>query len=52
MPHQAFSLVSSSNRSSHLNLKSMMRSFPRCIFMIHFDLEKTKSTCCNLITKG
>ena len=24
----------------------------RCIFMLHFDLEKTKSTCRNLAAKG
>ena len=28
-----------------------MHSFPPCIFMLHFDLEKTKSTCCNLAAK-
>ena len=39
----AFSLVSSSNKSHHSHLKSIMHSFPRCIFMLHFDLEKTKS---------
>ena len=30
-------------------MKSIIHSFPRYIFMLHFDLEKTKSTCCNLV---
>ena len=47
-----FSMVSSSNKPHHFHLKSIMHSFPRCIFMLHFGLEKTKSTYCNLLAKG
>ena len=47
-----FSLVSSSSKLHHSHLKSIMRWFSRCIFMLHFDLEKTKSTCRNLAAKG
>ena len=48
----AFCLVSSSRKSHHSHLKSIMNWFPPCIFMLHFDLGKTKSTCCNLLGKG
>ena len=48
----AFSLVSSSSKWHHSHLKSIMHWFPRCTFMLHFHLEKTKSTCCNLVAKG
>ena len=47
-----FFLVSNSKKSHHSHLKSIMHSFPRCTFMIHFDLEKTKIACCILVAKG
>ena len=45
-------MVSSSSKSHRSHLKSIMHWFPRCIFMLHFDLEKAKSTCSNLVAKG
>ena len=46
---QRFFLVSSSNKSDHPPLKCIIHSFPRYVFMLHFDLGKTKSTFCNLV---
>ena len=47
-----FSLASTSNKSHHSHLKSIMHWFSRCVFMLHFDPENTKKTCCNLVAKG
>ena len=48
----AFPLLPNSNMLHHSHLKNIMHSLPRCIFMLHVDLEKIKSTCRNLVAKG
>ena len=48
MPHQFVINL----RFLWCQVAKIMHSFPRCIFILHFDLEKTRSTCCNLVAKG
>ena len=45
----AFFLVSSSNKNHHPHLESIIHSFPRYIFTLHFDLGNTKNIWCNLV---